>query len=243
MLKPFELTYLVAEPFLPPLLSHVRRRLRVIARSYPHRPHILDVGGRKSHYTIGIPADITVTDLPRETDVQIQCHLGITPEMFAQVYARRSNVRTILFDNMTRSSLPDSTFDCAVAVEVLEHVEEDVQFLREVHRVVKPGGTFLMTTPNGDTLTNVNPDHKRHYTREQLHRLLSAHFENVDVAYAIPGGAWQTLGMKSWSPRRPCQTLLSMAGNLVTSLRSTRQGIRDQAHGTHHLIAVARRLS
>ena len=44
---------------------------------------ILDIGGRKSHYTIGIAGSVTITDLPRETDIQQRLHLGVTPAMVA----------------------------------------------------------------------------------------------------------------------------------------------------------------
>ncbi len=52
-------------------------------------------------------------------------------------------------------SLPydDASFDTVVAVEVVEHVEDQFDFVRELYRVAKPGGRVLVTTPN---LLNVN---------------------------------------------------------------------------------------
>lgn len=44
--------------------------------------------------------------------------------------------------------LPDGRFDCIVSIEVLEHLENHVQFMREVMRVLRPGGTVILTTPN-----------------------------------------------------------------------------------------------
>lgn len=41
-------------------------------------------------------------------------------------------------------------FDCVVAIDVLEHLRDDQVFLREVHRVLKPGGRGVVTVPNGD---------------------------------------------------------------------------------------------
>ena len=65
-MKPFELTYLSLATLVTPLQRIVRSRLTELAKSFPQRPRILDVGGRKSHYTIGVPGDITISDLPRE---------------------------------------------------------------------------------------------------------------------------------------------------------------------------------
>jgi SAM-dependent methyltransferase len=43
---------------------------------------------------------------------------------------------------------PDASFDALVSTEGIEHLENRFAFLREVHRVLKPGGRLLLTTPN-----------------------------------------------------------------------------------------------
>ncbi|MCM3874395.1 MAG: class I SAM-dependent methyltransferase [Pyrinomonadaceae bacterium] len=240
-MKPFEFAYLCAEPFLPPLMKLVRRRLMSSPQVRAKDARLLDVGGRKSHYTIALPAQVTITDLPRETEVQKQLNLGISDQTICQTLGRRTNVREVLFDDMTCSALPDDTFDGVVAVEVLEHVEQDGDFVREVYRVLKSQGVFLMTTPNGDFVKNTNPDHKRHYTRQQLTDLLSSVFDNVTVEYAIRGGTFRRWGLRSWSPRRPIVTALSMFANLVNTIESSGEAIKRQAKGTHHLVATAQK--
>ena len=239
----FEIAYRCAEPFLPPLYGMVRRRLTSFAReSAPHVPEILDVGGRKSHYTIGVPARITVTDVPRQTQTQTRLNLGITDSMIAVTKNRRTNLGAIIFDDMTASKLGDESFDCVVAVEVLEHVEKDRDFLRHVLRVLRPGGMFLMTTPNGDNNpVPYNSDHKRHYTRVGLQSLLEGSFVNVSVKYAVVGGRARSLGLGPWSIKRPIQTIASMGGNLVNAGLSALPHVSERASGTKHLIAVARR--
>jgi SAM-dependent methyltransferase len=42
----------------------------------------------------------------------------------------------------------DASFDAAIAVEVLEHIDGHDRFYAEVARVLKPGGVILFTTPN-----------------------------------------------------------------------------------------------
>lgn len=45
---------------------------------------------------------------------------------------------------------PDGSFDSVFAFDVIEHVEDDRQFVAELVRVVRPGGSIAITTPNAD---------------------------------------------------------------------------------------------
>src|SRR5262249_50091640 len=156
-----------------------------------------------------IKALVTIIDLPRESELQERLHLGLLPAHVESLRKRRTNVERIVLEDMTRTTLPDDFFDFVVSVEVLEHVEEDARFIQQVYRVLKPGGVFMMTTPNGDWVKNTNPDHKRHYTRVQLLRLLSAKFSVAKVEYAIRGGVFRRYGMQAWSVRAPLRTVRS----------------------------------
>jgi len=46
--------------------------------------------------------------------------------------------------------VPGGQFDCVVSIDVLEHLRQDQPFLRELKRVLKPGGKAVVTVPNGD---------------------------------------------------------------------------------------------
>lgn len=46
--------------------------------------------------------------------------------------------------------MPGGHFDCAVSIDVLEHLQHDQPFLKELKRVLKPGGKAVITVPNGD---------------------------------------------------------------------------------------------
>jgi SAM-dependent methyltransferase len=50
--------------------------------------------------------------------------------------------------------LENASVDLAYSVEVLEHLEDQFLFFREVHRVLRPGGRFILTTPNVLSLTS-----------------------------------------------------------------------------------------
>lgn len=50
--------------------------------------------------------------------------------------------------DITRIPVEDEYFDLAFSRYVLEHIAEPGQFLREMHRVLKPGGRFVFLVPN-----------------------------------------------------------------------------------------------
>lgn len=43
---------------------------------------------------------------------------------------------------------PDQSFDAVISTEGIEHLENHFSFLREVYRILKPGGMLVLTTPN-----------------------------------------------------------------------------------------------
>jgi len=56
--------------------------------------------------------------------------------------------------DLSESSLPclDNEIDWIFALEVLEHLANPRHFVRQVHRSLTPGGKFLITTPNNESL-------------------------------------------------------------------------------------------
>jgi 2-polyprenyl-3-methyl-5-hydroxy-6-metoxy-1,4-benzoquinol methylase len=75
----------------------------------------------------------------------------------------------------------DNQFDCIVSFQVIEHIDNDKLFLQEIHRVLKPGGTAYITTPNKAMSLTRNPWHIREYLPQELTRLASAYFSEVTM--------------------------------------------------------------
>ena len=74
----------------------------------------------------------------------------------------------------------DATFDWVISFQVIEHIEADAAFVQEVWRVLKPGGRFIVTTPNAPMSLTRNPWHVREYTAEELRALLQGPFARVE---------------------------------------------------------------
>jgi SAM-dependent methyltransferase len=69
---------------------------------------------------------------------------------------------------------PDDSFDLAVSLDVIEHLEDDLAALRELRRVLAPGGALLVTVPAYQWLWSGHDEinhHHRRYTRRSLQRV------------------------------------------------------------------------
>ncbi len=75
----------------------------------------------------------------------------------------------------------DDQFDTIVSFQVIEHIKNDHLFLKEIHRMLKPGGTALLTTPNIKMTLSRNPWHIREYTGDELANIAKNYFENVEM--------------------------------------------------------------
>ncbi|NPD44098.1 MULTISPECIES: bifunctional 2-polyprenyl-6-hydroxyphenol methylase/3-demethylubiquinol 3-O-methyltransferase UbiG [unclassified Lentimicrobium] len=77
--------------------------------------------------------------------------------------------------------IEDNTFDFIVSFQVIEHIEDDDFFSRELFRVLKPGGKLILTTPNIKMSLTRNPWHIREYKPEELFDLLNGIFHKVEM--------------------------------------------------------------
>ena len=75
----------------------------------------------------------------------------------------------------------DNVFDSIVSFQVIEHIKADDQFLSEIHRVLKPGGVALITTPNIKYSLSRNPWHIREYEAHELTDKASRFFKLVQM--------------------------------------------------------------
>lgn len=75
----------------------------------------------------------------------------------------------------------DNRFDVVISTEVLEHVPDAEKYLKEVKRVLKPGGIFFFTVPFLMSLHEIPHDYYR-YTPFALERIFKkAGFEKIEI--------------------------------------------------------------
>jgi SAM-dependent methyltransferase len=95
--------------------------------------------------------------------------------------------------NLAALPLPDAAVDVVATLQVIEHVWNHGEFVRECLRVLRPGGQLLVTTPNRLTFspgrdTPVNLFHTKEFTAAELAGLLTANGFLVDAIYGLHAG-------------------------------------------------------
>lgn len=92
---------------------------------------------------------------------------------------RIDNVALAAWDITRPLPFPDATFDAALFLDVIEHLEPRVAVLREIRRVLRPDGRLLLSAPHRETswrrrlraagrFAYSDADHKVEYSRESL---------------------------------------------------------------------------
>jgi len=93
-----------------------------------------------------------------------------------EVARRLPDVPLLQFD-LVKCPLPDASVDVVVLLNVLEHIEDDVGAVRQLARILKPGGAVVIEVPAGPHLYDVYDKvlmHYRRYRLSGLKRLLRA---------------------------------------------------------------------
>jgi len=79
------------------------------------------------------------------------------------------------------NGLSADTYDRVFSFQVIEHINDDVLFLKEIHRVMRPGGIALITTPNRKMSLSRNPWHIREYLPNELKLLAQKIFAHAEM--------------------------------------------------------------
>lgn len=112
--------------------------------------------------------------------------IGVDRDESAIAYARRRyaapNVEFHV-DDLLEPDFPDASFDVVCAFETIEHLPDQEAFLLQVRRVLRPGGTFLVSTPRADETTRrpANPFHAVELSAADFEALLRVVFDDVEL--------------------------------------------------------------
>ena len=109
---------------------------------------VLDFGAGTGSLAARLAAEPAVASV---TAADLAAHAAVSP---ADADAGRK-IRWLTTDLNAPLPLADSSFDLIVAVEIIEHLENPRATAREWRRLLRPGGTLVMSTPNVESIRSV----------------------------------------------------------------------------------------
>jgi len=98
----------------------------------------------------------------------------------------RANLRFLAIDPTASLPYADGSFDAVLSFQVFEHVVDTDHYLGEIRRVLAPGGTLLLVTPDRSTRLLPlqrpwNRWHMREYSADSLKTTMQRRFEDVQM--------------------------------------------------------------
>jgi SAM-dependent methyltransferase len=179
----------------------------------PARARILDAGCGSGRNMVELARRGSVTGIElSETSVRV---------------ARERHVGEVISGSVLQMPFAENSFDLAVCLDVIEHLEDDLAALRELRRVVAPGGSLLVTVPAYQWLWSGHDEvnhHFRRYTRRSLQRVAeqagwrqvrSTHFNSLLLPVAVLLRVLDRFSRKTtessldlWVPPQPLNWLL-----------------------------------
>jgi SAM-dependent methyltransferase len=189
----------------------------------PARARILDAGCGSGRNMVELARHGTVTGIElSETSVSL---------------ARERGMGEVIAGSVLEMPFEADSFDLAASLDVIEHLEDDLAALRELRRVVAPGGSLLVTVPAYQWLWSGHDEinhHFRRYTRRSLqgageeagwHQVRTTYFNSLLLPAAILLRVLDRFSRKTtessldlWVPPEPINWLLERPLQLEAGL-------------------------
>ncbi|MGA2410976.1 MAG: glycosyltransferase [Candidatus Binataceae bacterium] len=154
--------------------------------------------------------------------------IGLEPSIDKARFLSRRNV-PVLRGSAFALPFRDRSFDCVISSQVIEHIAQDDVLFTEMRRVLEPGGTLIIGTPDYATLSwriiepiygfmapgGYRDEHITHYTHDSLSAILERHgFIHETDAY-IAGGElimrWRKPAAEGASQEPPASLAIARA--------------------------------
>jgi SAM-dependent methyltransferase len=146
--------------------------------------------------------------------------------------------------DLTQYQHSGELFDIVISQEVIEHLEDPASHLAMIHRLLKPNGCLILTTPNKTTLLHVPKELRESWsnqpienwlTARELNQLVRQRFKLIHSRTVIP--IYGSLGSRTLLSKSKLRTILHKA-HLLTAY----DDLLLRAHLGLHLCVLARKM-
>lgn len=131
--------------------------------------------------TFNLPQDAAVLDIGTSTGTNLRMlrNLGFTevtgldrsPEAIR--FCSAKGLGEVLLGDICDLPFRDATFNLVLATDIVEHVDDDLQAMKEIRRVLKANGRLLLTVPTFPLLWGLQDDVSQHRRRYKMKELLA----------------------------------------------------------------------
>jgi SAM-dependent methyltransferase len=115
--------------------------------------------------------------------------VGVDFSDLAMKYCAQRGIERLVCARVEALPFGDGSFDLLLALDLLEHLDDDAALMREMWRLLRPGGYLLISVPAYEFLWSNHDEalhHRRRYSRATLRQLIRAmDFEVVRFTSAI----------------------------------------------------------
>ena len=128
----------------------------IISKYFPNRSdlNIID---------LGCGTGLLMKELQKYGTVQ-----GIDISARAISFCKDRNIQNVSIGNITNLNLPTNSFDVVLALDVLEHIEDDCRAIEQIKKIVKPKGIVIIFVPTFMFLWGITDINSMHYRRYRL---------------------------------------------------------------------------
>ncbi len=157
---------------------------------------------------------------------------GLDFSHLSMQYCRRRGLNRLVQASVEDIPIADKQMDLAVALDLAEHVADDMRFFREIRRVLKADGTLIMSVPAHPCLWSDHDEalyHQRRYTKRDLkNKIESSGLKIERLSYCISATFPLIVGFRLLQntllrfikkPNQPKTHLIMLPGFLNSILR------------------------
>lgn len=113
--------------------------------------------------------------------------VGLDSDKKALEFCTLQGCNNLVHGDAERLSFKDNNFDIIIALDILEHLNNDLASINGFYRILKEGGHLIITVPAFNLLWSTHDDalhHRRRYTSSELReRLVKCGFRVIDSSY------------------------------------------------------------
>lgn len=105
---------------------------------------VLEIGCGRGGFACWLATQVHT---PKEV---VACDFSTTAVQMGQRYSKENNINNITWKeaDIMNIPFPDNSFDTVISCETIEHVHDPAKAVKELARVLRPGGRLFLTTPN-----------------------------------------------------------------------------------------------